>query len=136
MAIRKKGKYYYGDTIEDLKIELERYSKTNAYPIDETTILVCPKCGNAKFLIFSDDEESSALCQCSNCAEEVFIRDSKKYFNETTKDDYLCLCDNADFEIMIGTSFYKGTNDVRWVYTGGFCSKCGLLGNYIDWNER
>lgn len=136
MAVRKKGKYYYGDTIDDLKTELERYSKTNGYPIAETTVLICSKCGSKKFVLYSDDEESSALCQCSNCSEEVFIRDSKEYFDATQKDDFLCLCDNGAFEIIIGLSFYTNTKDVRWVYVGGFCSKCGLLGNYIDWNER
>ena len=136
MALRKKGKYYYGDNQADLALELERYSKLNKYPVDEIENIICEKCGQQSFKLFSDDEGSAALCQCINCGEKKFIRDSLNFINQDELDNHECMCENENFEITVGLSFYQGTKDVRWVYVGGYCSKCGMVGNYIDWNER
>jgi hypothetical protein len=136
MALRKKGDYYYGDSQDDLSLGLKRYAKNNKYPIDDLEVLVCRKCGGNVFVLFQDDEESGALCQCVNCAENHFIRDSQEYIDQDEMYILECLCGNKDLQITTGVSFYKGTKDARWVYVGGYCSKCGVLGSYIDWNER
>jgi len=136
MALRKKGKYYYGDNQADLALELKRYSELNKYPIDEVENITCEKCGQKSFKLFSDNDESGALCQCINCAEKQFIRDTLNFINQDEIDNHECMCGNDNFEITVGLSFYQGTKDVRWVYVGGYCQKCGLVGNYIDWNER
>lgn len=135
MALRKKGKYYYGDNIKDLIIELERYADLNKYPIDETEATTCSCCDGNIFMLFSDDEESAAMVQCIKCENKQYIRDSQRYLNNKL-DNYTCICGAEQFEIAIGVSFYTDTKDVRWVYVGGYCSKCGLVGNYVDWNER
>ena len=136
MALRKKGRYYYGDNQEDLALELKRYSELNKYPIDEVKNIICEKCGQQSFKLFSDDDESAALCQCINCAEKIYIRDSLNFINQDEIDKHECVCENDSFEITVGLSFYKETKDARWIYVGGYCKKCGLVGNYIDWNER
>ena len=136
MALRKKGKYYYGDNQADLALELKRYSELSKYPVEEIENITCEKCGQKSFKLFSDDDGSAALCQCINCAEKKFIRDSLNFINQDELDNHECMCENENFEITVGLSFYQGAKDVRWVYVGGYCSKCGMVGNYIDWNER
>ena len=135
MALEKKGKYYYGGEANDLIAELYRYSKLNKYHIDSTEKIVCQVCGNDLFKLFTDNDETAAVVQCTNCSGRRFIRDSQKYLGENTE-NFECLCGNEDFQIITGISFYKGTADVRWVYVGGYCPKCGLVGIYVDWNER
>ena len=136
MALIKKGNYYYGDNQDDLALELKRYAERNKYPADEITEIKCKNCGYQYFNIFSDNDESGALCKCVNCSENNFIRDSQEFMNLEELDNHECMCGNADFAISVVTSFYQATNDVRWVYIGGYCAKCGMVGNYIDWNDR
>lgn len=135
MSLRKKGKYYYGDGINDLISELERYAYLNKYPVDLTESIICSSCGNKTFMLFSDDEENAAVVQCTKCKAKQYIHDSKCYLGDKT-DNYECICGADQFLIATGVSFYNGTSDVRWVYVGGYCPKCGLVGNYVDWNER
>ena len=136
MALRTKGKYHYGDDQEDLSLELKRYAESNQYPVDEVAIIKCDMCGQTTFELFSDDDESAAMLRCASCAEKKFIGDSKTYINQDEVDNHECICGNENLAISVGLSFYKGTKDARWVYVGGYCSSCGMLGNYIDWNER
>ena len=136
MALRKKGKYYYGDNKDDLNLELKRYAELNKYPIDENLEIKCVNCGQHSFKLFSDNDENGALCQCVNCSEDNFIKDSQEYINLNELENYECLCGNSHFYISGGLSFYQETEEARWVYVGGYCSKCGLVGNYIDWNEK
>jgi len=135
MALVKKGKYYYGDGVDDLISELESYSESNKYPIGKTEKVMCKSCGNSLFRLFSDDDETAAVVQCLHCDERQFVRDSEEFLNKNL-DNFECICGNDEFQIAIGLSLYVDTNDVRWVYVGGYCLKCGLVGNYIDWNER
>ena len=136
MALRKKGKYYYGDSQDDLILEIKRYAENNKYPADETEIIKCDKCGQQSFNLFSDDDESGALCKCVNCDEMKFIRDSQEFINHENIDNHECMCGNPDFTVIVALSFYQDAKNVRWVYVGGYCSKCGMVGTYIDWNER
>jgi len=36
-------------------------------------------------------------------------------------------------EITVGVALYTKTDDVKWVYVGGRCPKCGLTAVYGDW---
>ena len=136
MALRKKGRYYYGDNQDDLADELKRYAKLNEYPVNEVEHIKCAKCEQQLFKLISDYDEGGAVCQCINCSEERDIKDSKQYMQQENMNNNECVCGNATFNIAVALSFYSDTNDVRWVYVGGLCSSCGVLGTYVDWNER
>jgi len=136
MALRKKGKYHYGDSQEDLALALKKYAESNQYSINEVRDIKCDKCGWDTFKLFSDDDESGAMCRCVHCSEKKFIRDSEEYMNQDETDYHECMCGNANLSISVGLSFYEGTKDARWIYVGGYCATCGVVGNYIDWNER
>ena len=134
MALTKKEGYYYGDGVEDLVEELERYAKLNKYPIDKTEQFVC-ECGGDLFEIFSDEDEAAAMVQCEKCSADHYIMGSESYLGESLE-NYECLCGSGQFKLVCGLSFYSGTEAARWVYLGGYCPACGLVGNYVDWNER
>jgi len=136
MALRKKGEHYYGDSQHDLTLEIKRFAECNNYPADEISEVKCANCKQQLFMLFSDTDESGALCKCKNCSEKIFIRDSQDFINLEELDNHECVCGNTDFTVNVGLSFYQGVKDVRWVYTGGYCAKCGMVGIYIDWNER
>jgi len=97
MALRKEGKYYYGDNQDDLAFVLREYAKSNKYPIDEITEVKCVNCGHQIFKLLSDDDGSGAICQCVNCSEKKVIEDSQRFINLEEIDNCECMCDNTDF---------------------------------------
>ena len=136
MAMRKKGKNFYGDNTDDLIAELRRYAKLNGYPIDAAEEQSCACCGEQVFTMFSDGEDGGALLRCTKCAERRFVTDSEEHLDENQLEQHACLCGNEALQVAVGLALYEGTQDVRWVYVGAYCPQCGLVGTYIDWNER
>lgn len=55
---------------------------------DEFNEIYCNKCNRNAYKIFSDKEESSVLCICANCGEEIFIRD----IDRPSIENYKCIC--------------------------------------------
>ena len=49
---------------------------------------------------------------------------------------YECFCRDNVFEITVGVSLYDDSEDVRWLYVGCRCPKCGLTGVYGDWKNE
>jgi hypothetical protein len=135
MALKKRGKYWYGDSPEDLRTELLRFSKGNAYPIHHFADAVC-KCGGRVFLVKYDETQGAAVRTCTSCRQEHAIGDSAEYLDEAELDDAECLCEVREFEVTVGVSLYQDSEDVRWLYLGCRCVKCGLLGCYADWKNE
>jgi hypothetical protein len=47
-----------------------------------------------------------------------------------------CMCNNEEFVITVGISLYEGSDDVRWLFLGCRCPKCGLNAVYGDWENE
>jgi hypothetical protein len=135
MALKKRGKYRYGDSQFDIRQELLRYSKSNAYPASHFADAVC-KCGGKSFRLSLDDTEGAAVRTCSACATEHAIGDSDEYLEEAELEECACPCGGADFEITVGVSLYEDSKDVRWLYLGCRCQTCGLTAVYGDWKNE
>jgi hypothetical protein len=135
MGLVKRGKYWYGDGQADIRPELLRYSKRNAYLIDHFADAVCT-CGGRLFRLEMDDAAGAAVRRCVSCRKKHAIGDSADFLDEAELEKYECVCGEDVFEITVGVSLYEGSEDVRWLYLGCRCPACGLTGCYGDWKNE
>lgn len=72
MALKKKGKYWYGDTSDDIREEVVRYSASNAYCATKFAQPVCV-CGSTTFKLESDEDEGVGRRTCTSCHQVHLI---------------------------------------------------------------
>src|SRR5438093_9560840 len=106
MALRKRGKWWYGDSQADIRDEIVRYSKGVKYPAHHFADAVC-KCSGTQFRLFLDDAQGVAVRGCVACDLEHPIGDSGEYLDEAELDDAACPCGSEQFEVTIGVSLYQ-----------------------------
>jgi hypothetical protein len=134
MALRKRGKYSYGDGQTDIRAEVLRYSQ-NAYHAHHFADCICA-CGGERFRLSLDDDEGAAVRTCVGCNSDHPIGDSDEYLKDADLEQCSCPCGSEEFEITIGVSLYVGSEDVRWLYIGCRCPACGLTAVYGDWKNE
>ncbi|MGR8932875.1 MAG: hypothetical protein ACU837_00625 [Gammaproteobacteria bacterium] len=132
MALKKKGRYWYGTTTDDVCVEIIRYSKLNGYEAVAFSESAC-SCGSHNFKLESDEEEGAAKRICSSCGEVILMGDSEEYATDANFYDHVCVCDGEIFELVSGVALYQGSEDVRWYYIGCRCIECSLVGVFADW---
>jgi hypothetical protein len=135
MALRKRGKYYYGDSQADIRGEILRYSRRVKYLSQHYADPVC-ECGGKRFWLFLDDTQGAAVRACPACEAEHPIGDSDEFLEEADLEECACPCGNEEFEITVGVSLYADSEDVRWLYVGCRCPECGLTAVYGDWKNE
>ena len=133
--LKKREDYWYGDEQADIRPELLRYSKLSGYVIDHFADAIC-RCGAKIFRLMLDDSRGAAVRTCVKCDSSHPIGDSEQYLHSADLEDLSCLCEEEEFEICLGVSLYEESNDVRWIYIGCRCPKCGLTGCYGDWKNE
>jgi len=140
VTLRKKGKYWFGDSQGDIRQELSRYSKTNGYPVDHFADAVCGGCGGRVFELDMDENEGVAGRVCAGGGDEHLMADGEQYLEDAELEQCVCVCGAKLFEITAGVHLYRDedglTEDVRWFYVGCRCPKCGMLGCYGDWKNE
>ncbi len=136
MALRKRGKWWYGDSQADIRDAILRYSKGVKYLAHHYADAVCGKCGGKVFWLFLDDNQCVAVRACVACEDEHPIGDSNEFMAEADPDDCACPCGGEEFEITVGVSLYEGSEDVKWLYLGCRCPACGLTAVYGDWKNE
>lgn len=132
MALRKRGKHRYGDGQPDIRDEVLRYSKDNAYVAQHFADAACP-CGGQVFRVLLDDEQGAAARTCIVCGDQHPIGDSEEYLDEAHLGQCACPCGGEVFEVTAGVALYEGSEDVKWLYLGFRCPACGLIAVYGDW---
>jgi len=135
MALKKRGRYRYGDSQADIRTEAMRYSKKNAYLAHYFADAIC-KCGGKHFRLALDDDQGAAVRICVTCKTEHAIGDSAEYLVDAALGECACPCGGEEFEITVGVSLYSDSEDVRWLYIGCRCPKCGLTAIYGDWKNE
>ena len=134
MALRKRDKYEYGDSQSDIREYLRDYSEEN-YPVAHFADAVCT-CGAKHFKLQLDDNEGAAVRICSECGAEHAIGDSEDYLEGAELQECECPCGSSVFEITAGVALYDQSEDVRWIYLGCRCIRCGLTACYGDWKNE
>ena len=135
MSLRKKGKYYYGESQRDIEGELLRYSNLNEYPTTHYKKAFC-HCGSKLFNLMIDDNEGAAVRNCVSCQQKHPIGDSSEYLDDAELEECECPCGSSAFEITVGVSLYQDSKDVKWFYIGCRCEDCGLTACYGDWKNE
>lgn len=135
MALRKRGKWRYGDNQADIRDEILRYSKGVEYLAHHYADAVC-QCSGRLFGLSMDEGAGAAVRRCIACRQEHPIGDSADFLGEAELQQYECVCGKNEFEITIGVSLYDDSEDVRWLYVGCRCPGCGLTGVYGDWKNE
>ena len=129
--IDKTGQWWKGDSYADVVEYITEYSAENyaAARIEQSR---CRSCSGTSLSLRFDDEEGGAETTCSSCGTTQLLLDSRDYWEDANPDEAACPCGGEVFEIGVGFSL-RDDGDVRWVYVGGRCVACGVLGVYTDW---
>jgi hypothetical protein len=135
MALEMREGYGYGDQQADIREELLRYSKLNGYVAHHFADAIC-KCGGKLFRLSVDDTEGAAVRKCCDCEIEHPIGDSDEFLDEAELEECACPCGGDNLEITVGVSLYADSDDVRWLYLGCRCPRCGLTAVYGDWKNE
>ena len=135
MALKKRGKFEYGDSQADLREAVLRYSRDNGYPAVHFADAVC-SCGGRVFALLLDDTQGAAMRTCRDCGADHPIGDSGEYLEDAELEECACPCGGEAFEITAGVALYEDSADVRWLYVGCRCPKCGLAAVYGDWKNE
>ncbi len=135
MALRKKGKFFYGDSQFDIREIVLNYSKKNGYPSSHYGDAACT-CGSKLFQLILDDEAGAAVRICTACGVQHPIGDSQDYLDEAKLGECECPCGSGIFEITAGVALYEDSEDVRWLYLGCRCPECGMAACYGDWKNE
>jgi hypothetical protein len=141
MTIRKRGKFWYGDSAADIRQVLANdYRKS--YPPTVFADAVC-ECGGRVFSLEVVEDYGEVTWFCKTCTAMYLFHDQEinGYYEgeaDCEGEDCLCPCDQrrtSYFEITVGAALYEDSEDVRWLYIGCRCVACGLTACYADWNR-
>lgn len=135
MALRKQGKQSYGDSQSDIRDLLLEYSRSTGYLTEHFADASC-KCGVNVFKLHLDDNEGAAVRTCQACGLKHPMGDSAEYLDVASLGECECPCGRGFFEITVGVALYQGSQDVKWIYVGCRCIRCGLVACYGDWKNE
>ena len=135
MALRKDGKWWYGESQADIRDEILRYSQHVTYLAHHYADAVCA-CGGKQFALLLDATQCVAVRQCVACDVEHPIGDSAEFMQDAELEECACPCGNEEFEITVGVSLYHDSEDVKWLYLACRCPTCGLTAVYGDWKNE
>lgn len=76
----KRGKHRYADAQIDLRQELERFSRLNAYVTTQYADARC-SCDSTRFSLAIDEEAGVAIRTCTRCGTAHPIGDSAEYLD-------------------------------------------------------
>lgn len=135
MALRKKDKWWYGESQADIRVEMTRFGEEGECVPTQFADAQC-QCGNRLFQLALDEDQGVAVRICSQCHAEHPMADSEDYLDAAELELSVCVCEQDVFEITVGVSLYEESEDVRWLYVGCRCPACGITGCYGDWKNE
>jgi len=85
------------------------------------------------FHLDADDAEGVAKRTCAKCSRQHFLCDSEEFAEEAEFERWRCGCNSEVTNIGVGFSLRKKEDEIRWLYVGCRCAKCGILGCAAGW---
>lgn len=131
MTIDTSGKWWVGSAPEDIEQYLIAYT-ADAYPVHEFRLANCA-CGCADFVLEADDDEGVARRRCAACEREHLICDSAERWEDGAPEQWSCECGSRHTNVGVGFSLYPEDSEIKWLYIGCRCSRCGVLGCFAGW---
>ncbi len=133
MSVDTSGKWWVDSDPSDIAEFLEAYSSDSGYKTEVFRLSRC-KCGSVQFLLEADDNEGTARRSCVKCKAEHFICDSGEYWEDSEPEKWRCVeCKSIHTNVGVGFSLYPEDKEVKWLYVGCRCAKCGVLGCFAGW---
>ncbi len=132
MTIDATGKYWVGTNPLDLKVYLRAYAEGST--ISAFRLAQC-QCSSTEFRVEADPDEGCVRRSCARCSTAHFVCDSEEYVAEAELKPWRCKCRSDQANIGVGFSLHDN-GDVRWLYVGLRCRKCGTLGCIADWKVQ
>jgi hypothetical protein len=132
MAIDTSGKWWVGDFPGDLEAYLQAYSE-DSWLVHQFRLAKCV-CGSVEFRLDASDNDGVARRTCAKCRHAHFICDSAEFWDEAEPEHWKCIeCGSEQCNIGVGFSLYDDETDIRWLYVGERCARCGVLGCFAGW---
>jgi hypothetical protein len=135
LVLEKRGDAWFGEHQADIKTEIARYSVLVGYVATHFADGECA-CGSRLFELSLDEAEGAAVRVCAGCATEHAIGDSAEYLAHAQLEACECSCEARHMEITVGVSLHADSEDVRWIYLGCRCPRCGRVAVYGDWKNE
>lgn len=142
-----------GESLRDLDTYLQS-RMASPEPDDRFVHPVCKQCGGDVFWLEGTPDAMTRCCDnCGGSDDDAladsarhFICDSEDGWDEAEAEEYCCPCRRSErFRLSIGfTHVDVQEHDangclvrmVKWIYVGGMCVECGVVGLYADWIVR
>ena len=140
MALKKKGKYWYGESVDDVWTFFVWYTRDSSPPVKHCRVAVC-KCGSIVFQVEGDEEEGHYQRTCVACGTEVvfFAKEySRRPRPRTDLPLFECICWGDEFEVVGLTCPFSCSSPKsgHTFFLGMRCVECGCLGEYACWFPR
>lgn len=132
MTIDRTGKHWVATHPLDIKAYLRAY--TEGTPISAFRLAQC-SCSSIEFRVEADADEGCVQRSCTRCSTTHFVCDSQEHAAEAKLKPWRCKCRSGEANIGVGFSLHDN-GDVRWLYVGLRCRKCGTLGCIADWKVQ
>ena len=101
MPLQKRGQWWYGDSQDDIRAEMLRYSEDVGCPPHQFADAVC-HCGERTFRLSMDYDAGVAIRNCVTCHDDHFIGDSEEHVEKAMLKEHDCFCGEDSFEITVG----------------------------------
>jgi hypothetical protein len=134
MTIDTSGKWWVGDSPEDLDEYLQAYT-SDSYQSKVFRLARCA-CGSEVFELEADDEEGVARRTCVACRRVHYICESDEYLEDARPKKWRCVVGCRSTQANVGVGFAVYDDDptgIKWLYVGERCAKCGVLGCFAGW---
>ena len=129
--IDKSGKWWVGETADDITEYLATYSGNDA--IDVKTIK-CNKCGCDRLYVRLDYNEDAIQVICPECKYKKILLDCEETWSDAKPKAYHCpICRKRTTFNMKAGFIRRENGSVKWVYIGEMCTECRTLGSFMDW---
>jgi len=148
MAIDDSGDFWYATSPKDIQSYLVTLiTQDGGYVPTEFRLRKCA-CTSETFELWYDAEQGTAKTKCAGCGVEEYLLDSEDYWEDSEPIKFKCLSKKlscripfratcnlmlgfATTDVLIEDELMK--DELRWVYLGIRCTRCGVLGCVADW---
>ena len=138
MAIDTSGTWWVGSDKSDVSDYLNALTDGK---IDQFRAARC-NCSSDTFEVDFDGDAGCVRRKCGGCHATSFVCDSAEQWPSASPERYECVaCGSKTANVVIGFTLRPATlknrigfaRDVKWVFVGVRCDRCGVLGCVADW---
>ena len=129
--IDKSRKYWHGDCADDIDEYLREYTEI---PDIDIKPVICHSCGSDALELHIDYDEEAIQVKCPKCGEKKILLDCQEIWENAKPKLRRCAVCKISKKHNVRVGFVRReTGEVKWVYIGSRCTKCGVLASYLDW---